>query len=310
MFIQATSTENVQAPDLRRYDIKSAILSTIAYSDVFDYPVTVKELCRYLIAYPTSESSLQEVLKNGGLFPRTLSTDGEYLALAGREEIFALRRKRAMGAATLWPRSLRYGKLIAQLPFIRMVAVTGALASDNVDLGADLDYLIVTAPGWLWLCRAMILALDRMAVGVSLCPNFLLTENSLVLQDRDLFAAQEMTRMVPISGFHVYLKMRAKNGWTDSFLPNAYGAPRNFGEPAPLSRSLQKFGEALLNNPAIRHVEGWEMRRKIGKFSWREKLTAEARFSADYCKGHFDGHKQKTMQAFHGRIENLGLSGQ
>ena len=309
MFIKATSTENVQAPDLRRSDIKSAILSTIAYSDVFDYPVTFKELYRYLIAYQTSESSLQEILKNGGYIPRTLSTDGEYLALAGREEIFALRRKRAIEAAALWPRSLRYGKLIAQLPFIRMVAVTGALASDNVELGADLDYLVVTAPGWLWLCRAMILALDRIAVGVTLCPNFLLTENSLALHDRDLFAAQEMARMVLISGFHVYLKMRAQNRWTDNFLPNARGAPRNLGELAPISRSLQKFGETLLGNRAARRLEIWEMRRKIEKFSRQEKMNGETLFSADYCKGHFDGHKQKTMQAFRGRIENLGLNG-
>jgi len=310
MFIQTVSTENVQTPDQGGSDIKSAILSTIAYSDVFDCPLTIRELCRYLIAYQTGESSLQKVLKNGGLIPRTLSTDGKYLALAGREEIFALRRKRAMEAATLWPRSLRYGKLIAQLPFIRMVAVTGALASDNVDLGSDLDYLIVTAPGWLWLCRAMILALDRIAVGVSLCPNFLLTENSLALQDRDLFAAQEMARMVPISGFHVYLKMRAQNRWTDNFLPNARGAPRNFGEPPPINRSLQKFGETLLGNRAARRLETWEMRRKIEKFSRQEKMNGETCFSADYCKGHFDGHKQRTMQAFHGRIENLGLNGQ
>jgi hypothetical protein len=51
------------------------------------------------------------------------------------------------------------------------------------------------------------------------------------------------------------------------------------------------------------------MRRKIAKFSNRQTLDDETRFSPDFCKGHFDGHKQQTMLAFEKRIAKLKLDG-
>ena len=55
--------------------------------------------------------------------------------------------------------AVRYGLTIARLPFVRMVAVPGALTMDNVEPGDDVDYLIVTAPDRLWLCRAVVIEL-------------------------------------------------------------------------------------------------------------------------------------------------------
>jgi len=72
-----------------------------------------------------------------------------------------LRKRRAEVAARLWPEAIRCGRSVGRVPFV-MVAVTGALAMDNVDEGADLDYLIVTEPGRVWLCRLLIVQLVRL----------------------------------------------------------------------------------------------------------------------------------------------------
>jgi hypothetical protein len=288
-------------------EIDQAVLRTLAYSDIFDFPLKLNELHRYLIQHSATPETLHLALARLS----HIVQDRELYALRGREGNFALRRRRAANAARLWPQARRFGRLIAVLPFVRMVAVTGALASDNVEPGADLDYLIVTRPGRLWLVRAMVLALNRIArlfgLRTELCPNYLLSTNELALQDRDLFTAQELARMIPLSGLDVYAAMRAANSWTDEILPNAAGAPAEVGSVSGPSL-FKRVVEALLLLPPVSWLETWEMKRKIAKFSREGQLNSETRFAADFCKGHFDGHKQATLAAFESRLRELGLA--
>ncbi len=292
----------------REKQLHAAILQTLVYSDIFNFPLTAAEIHRYLISCKVSQAEVSAALNSAGL-RRQIISDGEYYALPRRQELFGLRRKRAALAAQLWPQALRIGRIIANLPFVRMVAVTGALVSDNVEPNADLDYLIVTKPGWLWLCRAMVLALGRVlnALGakVEICPNYLLTERSLSLQDEDLFSAQELTRMVPISGLDIYASMRSLNRWADEFLPNATGAPRELLIGHGQIAWLKRLTETILSALPLSWLEHWEMERKIAKFSRQNKWNDEIRFSADLCKGHFDGHKVQTDRAFKNRLAML-----
>jgi hypothetical protein len=186
-----------------------------------------------------------------------------------------------------------------------MVAVTGALAVDNVADG-DIDYLIVTEPGRLWVCRAVIVALVRLAAlrGVTLCPNYFLSERALDLEERTLFTAHEVTQMVPLAGMSTYQRLRDLNGWTHAFLPNAAGPPRQF---PPNGRGTQPrtVVEAALRTPVGQRIEDWEMGRKIRKLGERSNGHAEASFGPDWCKGHFGDHGQLTLSRFHQRWQLL-----
>ena len=298
---------DMQVLDVGDCDLRTAILCTLAYADVFDYPLTAPEIHRYLIGCRAAQAEVLAALES--MAGNQASLNGGLWALPGREGIVGLRRRREVQAETLWPLAIKYGRRIAALPFVRLVAVTGALAADNVEPDADLDYLVVTRPGYLWVTRAMILALDR-ATNASLariCPNFILAESRLALDERDLFTAQELARMIPISGLAVYTAMRAENRWTDSFLPNAQGSPRSVAVRTGGRGRLKSASEALLASQPTRWLEHWEMRRKIAKFIRQETMNSETRFSADFCKGHFDGHKQRTMAAFQARLQAIDV---
>jgi hypothetical protein len=289
--------------------LEQAILQTVAYVDMYDYPLTVAEIHRYLVCLPATETEVGQALENSHLVRRQLGKDGTYFFLAGREHIVETRRKREMVAGRLWPQALTYGRLASAIPYVKMVAVTGSLAVNNVDAAADIDFLIVTEIGRLWLCRAMIIMLVKLAAkrGVWLCPNYFLSTRALHFDDRNLFSAHEIVQMVPISGRRVFRQLLEENQWVTDFLPNAYAALQPLAHatesvPAPLKWG-RKVGEAALRTPIGGRIERWEMNRKVSRFS--QQPANETAFSADFCKGHFEDHGQRTLNEYASRIEKL-----
>ena len=245
-------------------------MQTVAYADVFDYPLTADEIHRYLIGAPAAAAPCAASLGNGAPASRTLlGRSGRYFTLAGRESVVETRRGRATacrrptGAARV-----HYGRIIGGLPFVRMVAVTGALAMDNVADG-DIDYLIVTEPGRLWLCRALVVGVVRAAAlrGVELCPNYFLSEHALVLEERNLFTAHEVAQMVPLRRHgDVPAAARAQPLDRDAICPTPAGPPRRIAAvradamPAPGGSSKR-----TLRSRVARPIEHWEMTRKMRK---------------------------------------------
>jgi hypothetical protein len=285
-------------------NLSRAVFHTVAYADVFDYPLTAREGHRYLTGAQASLEEVERALADATLFAHA----GEFYALCGRAEIFQTRNQREKIASRLWRKSGRYGRIIASLPFVRMAAVSGSLAVDNTEEGKDIDYLLVTAPKRLWTVRAMTLALARIArlEGLSLCPNYLLTTNALELSDRSLYAAHELAQMIPLSGMEVYAQMRRLNAWTDDSLPNAQGAPSN-SRLVKIPTRWQRFLESILDLLRVDIFEKWEMDRKIQKLTREQSSSPEASFSADVCKGHKDSYGQRTNVALEERLESFGF---
>ncbi len=284
-------------------DIETAVLRTVAYVDVFDYPLTAKQIHRYLEGVTASREDINSILANGRIVPHKLIRRDEYFMLPHREELVTFRQEREANSRQLWRQALRYGRIIAHLPFTRMVAVTGSLAMNNAEKDADIDYLVVTANGRLWLCRTFIIALVKLArrVGVELCPNYILAENSLNFTNHNLYTAHEVTQMVPLSGLDVYLRIREINKWTAAFLPNAGNLPEATDLINP--GLIQKMMELPLRTTVGRWLNDWEMNRKIRRFQAQGTYPNETGFTADYCKGHFIAHNHRTIRAYHQRIE-------
>ena len=285
-----------------------AICRTVAYADVFDYPLTESEIHRYLTGIPSTGEATGEILLREKVL---IANVNGFFTLPGRENIVFTRQRREKIAARLWPKAIHYGMLISQLPFIRMVAVTGALAVNNVEEGADIDYLIVTVPDRLWLCRAMVLLIGRFSArrGVILCPNYLITLRALTFPDQNSYAAHEIAQMIPLAGLDVYDQIREKNQWVLKFLPNSEGTPSPIISSLSLSsHSLSRPTlEAILSTLPISWLEQWEMDRKIRRLRWEQKASLESIFSADTCKGHDQSHQARTHIALDERLAHIEL---
>lgn len=287
--------------------IEEAVLLAVTYADIFDYPLTLGELQRYLTIKSESIGDIYAAVRRMGLLQRT----GEYIHLAGRGTLVAMRERRKQVSDRLWRIARAYTSLVASLPYVRMLAVTGSLAVSNCEEGDDIDLLVVTAPGRLWTCRAMILGVARFAAyrGVSLCPNYLLSTRALRFPDQNLYAAHELAQMVPLSGMKIYDEIRRQNAWIYDYLPNAAGAP-----------VLRASITMMIDRPTLRSLlevsmrglpgdwfEKFEMRRKIARLSREQKHSQESSFSADYCKGHAHRHQQRIGESLAERTRAIHL---
>lgn len=293
------------------HELDEAILRTLAYADVFDYPLTPSEVHHFLIGARRSSESVQAALNSSArLLAQTTRANG-YVMLRGRQTIGDLREGRQLASARLWPRARRWAAVMGWLPFVRMVAVTGALALDNAPAGDDVDYLIVTAPGRVWLARGLAVLVVRAArlTGVGLCPNYVLAETALAQARRDLYVAHDLAQMVPLVGREVCAAMRAANAWMLAYLPNAEAPLRQEPDLAPRGwlGGLKRLAERLLGGPLGDALEGWERRRKLARFAPSARQpTSAAELDAERVKGHFEDHGLPILRRFEERARQFG----
>ncbi len=294
--------------------LETAILRTILYADVFDFPMTVQEIHHFLIHdQPVDLEQVRHVLVNSGRLNRLLYRVNGYVCLADREPLIALREAREEAAQRLWPKAVRYGWWLARLPFVRMVALTGALSVRNVPNGDDdLDYMLVTAPHRVWLARAFAILLVRVARlrGVEICPNYVVAETALSQERRNVFTAHEVAQTVPLYGRGLYQRLLEANMWVVSILPNARMAFYDESQrpPGRAWRLLKQVGEAVLGGWLGDQLEHWEYRRKLRRFAPAMQTPhSAARLDEQQIKGHFQDHGHPTLVRYHERLRRYGL---
>jgi hypothetical protein len=289
-----------------------AILQTVAYADVFDYPLTIREVHRYLVRIPTSPLQVEKALLDGQLAGR-LSFDHKYVTLPGRESLIKTRLRREKASAQLWRKGRRYGLAISSLPFVRLVAITGTLAVNNAEGDADIDYLIVTAPRRVWLTRFFVLALVYLArlEQVTLCPNYVISLDALQKFEHTFFTAHELAQMIPLYGLDVYRQLVQANNWARQFLPNAFDEQFKIPQRRAwhISHVLKHSAEWMLGGMLGDLWERAESRTRIKRLSQQAAAcdTCAATFAPDQCKGHMEDHGYHIQEAYMLRLEQAGL---
>jgi len=294
--------------------IERAILCTVLYADVFDFAMTPREIHHFLICEtPVALADIEDALHTSTWLRQHIDQRNGLVFRAGREELVEIRAERERIAAELMPAARMYGSWLSRLPFVRMVALTGALAMRNPDSRHDdFDYLLVTAPGRVWLARAFSILLVRLGKlrGVTICPNYVLSESALVQDNQNLFIAHELAQMLPLFGHDLYRAMRAANGWSNAFLPNAKDAFYTLETQSPAApwRLFKQALEVLLGGRLGNRLEAWERRRKLRRFA-ADLQTPEhaARLDDEHVKGHFQDHGQRVLREYRARLEAHGL---
>ncbi len=215
--------------------IHRAILETIVYYDVFEYPLTEFEVWKLLLASDgdgesVSNISLSDVRGSlrGSFLSKRIGRVNGFVFLRGREKLVALRVRREKLASKNISIARRIANILRFFPFVRMVGLTGSLSMKNVDRDSDIDFLIVLRSGYIWTGRAIATALlhlfglRRYGTKVSrrACLNFWVSSSSLEIRFKDIFSSNEYLFIIPLFGERVFRKFQETNMWIRRFRPH------------------------------------------------------------------------------------------
>lgn len=252
--------------------ITEAILKTLCYRDIFDFPLTASEVYAYLVEVRTNEAAVKMTLEQMAEDGIIGSQDGFYF-LAGRGGLSRRRVERTAISEQKYERAFGLAKLLKKVPFVRAVFITGALAAGNADEGDDLDFLVITAPSRVWLVRLLSYVLFAVK-GVKrsrnvqtapnkVCLNMFLAEDALELPDgeRNLFTAHEICLARPLwARDQLHLRFLGENAWVKEHLPNIEIPKIRKRESEEAEKSNRLFD--WLDERAYR-VQVWYMRPRI-----------------------------------------------
>lgn len=184
---------------------RAAIIRTLLYARVFGAQLEKSRLSAYLI----SDQALSDSVLDREL--ATLAREGkitltpEWIGWGKRCSFAQAKLRRQISEAKL-KRLKRWLKLIAWIPTICGIAVTGSVAVGNAKQNEDIDLMVITTPGFLWLTRLIVVGIftlggvlrtkDSKQVKDKLCLNLWLDSSDLAFQSHNVYIAREIVQAV------------------------------------------------------------------------------------------------------------------
>lgn len=199
------------------------ILKTVAYFDVFNYPVTTGQIYAFL---PRNSVTPDAVTRTAEELVRAkkLNARHGYFLLSTSDSGIADQR---LEGERLAQRMLSYARVIAmmlkQVPFIRGVFITGSLSKYTAGRDSDIDFMIVTAQNRLWIVRSMLTLFRKIFLLGNkkyFCTNYYVTEKGFAIERRNLYAAIEVVTTKAVWNADLFTQYQRSNSWTREFLPN------------------------------------------------------------------------------------------
>ncbi len=283
--------------------MEQAVLKTLIYGDLFDYPLKAWEIHKWLIGKKCDlievERALLRLMKKG-----KVKQQGDYYYLSLRKGLVKKRLQRADHSSNLLTEAERVSWILRHIPGVLLIGVSGALAMQNADTDDDIDLFIITKPQRLWLVRAGILGIlgmmgkkrspqsSRQQAAGTFCVNTILELEQLGQTRQDLYTAHEVLQMKVLwQKEHAYQIFLEENEWVFGYLPNWIS-----GQMGKLKRPKMIHPEGIGSwiNRWLEHVQLRYMQKPIGD----EKISKEAVYF------HPMDYRQQILEKYKSRMKS------
>jgi predicted nucleotidyltransferase len=290
--------------------VKDNILATLAYFDLFSYPLTAAEIYLFL----GEKASQQQV--NDGL--GALAHEGaifnfsRFYTLQNDFSLIVRRHNGNIRATELIRIAGKISNALIKFPYVRGIAISGSLSKNYADEYSDIDLFIITARNRLWTARTLMHMLKKFAYLFNkedyFCMNYYIDEDALQIAERNIYTAIEIVTLMPLQGDSAFEHFYAANQWTQRYLPNKL---LRVASAKPLkSLFWKKTAEWLLGGSignwldiVLMKITSRRWQRKTQNNQTNAKGTIMAMdVSRHYSKPDPTDFQQKILKRYQGRL--------
>lgn len=279
----ALGPQRSEGRKLNTLNLGESIIATLAYHDLFDYPLTQDEIHRYLIEKKSPLGSVEKELANLNR-NKKIFHGKSYYSLPKRSKIIKTRIQRTKRSEAKYKRALLYAKILKTIPFLKLVALSGALSMRNSQKDDDIDLVLVSKKGTLWTTRFLANTLlfnvkrnpQSPKTSNKACLNIFIDESSLTIKDQNIYIAHEICQMKPLwDRNETYSRFINSNQWVDKYMPNWRPQEMENGKWKMESGGVEKFStfnlkpstlEKLLRLLQLRYMQSKITTEKIGEY--------------------------------------------
>jgi len=207
---------------MNKSSLQESILNTLAYYDIFNYPLKSGEVLQFVSFKNTNKEEVEGEL-NSLLALGVVFKFNEFYSLQNDVHYVQRRLKGNSEAEKYIPLARERANTIMRFPFVLSVMASGSLSKGYMDENSDLDFFIVTTSGRLWIARTLLVLYKRIFLFNShkyFCVNYFIDEDHLEIEEKNLFTATELATVIPLCGASHYSRLHKKNMWLADFFPN------------------------------------------------------------------------------------------
>ncbi len=284
--------------------MEKAIIKTLAYADIFDYPLRPYEIHKWLILQKATtyqiEKGIIRLLKKG-----KIQVKKDYLYLTGRQIVVKKRIERQKQSSKYNFRAQIVAFVLRIVPWIKLVGISGSLAVENAEKKSDIDLVIITSKERMWLTRLLTVWLTDFLgvrrrrndpeneVGGKACINLFLEEDNLEQAYKDLYTAHEVLQMKVLwERDNIYEKFLDKNSWAFTYLPN-WATSKASNSNLKVRGSKRDLKKQSFFLDVLEKIMEWVQRQYMKKPSGVERISeGELFFHPDDCR-------IKILQEYH-----------
>ena len=209
---------------MNKAQVKDNILKTLLYYDIFSHPLKPEEIFIFL---PQNSIPKDEIIKLiSDLSSENSSKFAEcsgYVYIKPNRHYVELRRKKEKCSRKMWRIARLMTHVIKRFPFVEAVFVSGSLSKNSSEEISDIDFMVVTKTGRLWVARTLLMLFKKLFLFNSykyFCLNYFITEDNLEIKFKNVFTATEIAYIKTTFNTQLMHEFVMTNKWIKEYFPN------------------------------------------------------------------------------------------
>jgi len=300
---------------------ENSILSTLVFFDIFNYPLTLFEVWKWMYKMQNEKcksqndnlkfkiSEIQEILENSENLKKVIESKNGFYFLRGRENLVSRRRNLYRDAEERWKKLRQVADILQYVPNVKMIAACNTLPINDFKPQSDIDVFIIVKKNRIWQTRFFITALvsllgewrHKKNIAKKICLSFYITDDALSLEPiakkpYDIYLTYWIALVAPLYvEKDIYQKFLESNSWVRNYLPNFIGF-----EPVEFERKVGKSKFFALVKKIKEKVSDSKIGDRVERFFRNvQKSKMERNYQSAYYKKDLSVIISDQMLKFH-----------